>query len=476
VAASGGPEYGTGESGAGRNAAGTACVDVITQPPRLRRRAVFGYGVGDSANSMVISTANMFLLVYYTDVAGIPAAAAGTLLLLVRLFNAVTDIIAGRVADRSRRFRWGKFRPFLFFGAVPLLCSAAAFSVPPWDADGKLVYAYVTYACVSLSYSLVNVPYGCLVGAMTQNPRDRARLASARTLGGLTVGAMLGLVVAPLLDSKAQMQQTFTVTTLIFAAVGTGLYLLTAATAQEQVHQDVEKLTLRQSTTTLRQNSPLLILCCSSVLFMTGTTSMGAAQFFYLRDVLGRLDLYPVVSIGQVVITLSVAVLMPRLVMRWGKRSIYCWGGCLGILGGAAIFAAPSGAPLVGVGGILLALCGSALVGILVWALVADTVEYGQWKTGNRVDGVNYALLAATRKLGMAFGGGLAAFALSWGGYVSGSAVQSGEALLGIRSAAGLLPAALVLFGVLIMRWYRLTDQRHAELVTELGVRTPSGT
>ncbi|MCU1572222.1 MAG: glycoside/pentoside/hexuronide transporter [Micrococcaceae bacterium] len=455
---------GTGSTGAGTAAAG------------LRRRAVLGYGVGDSANSMVISTANMFLLVYYTDVAGIPAAAAGTLLLLVRLFNAVTDIVAGRVADRSRRSRWGKFRPFLFFGAVPLLCSAAAFSVPPWDADGKLIYAYVTYACVSLSYSLVNVPYGCLVGAMTQNPRDRARLASARTLGGLTVGALLGLVVAPLLESKAHMQQTFTVTTLVFVAVGTGLYLLTAVTAQERVHQDVEKITIRQSVATLRQNSPLLVLCSSSVLFVTGTTSMGAAQFFYLRDVLGRLDLYPVVSLGQVVITLSVAVLMPRLVLRWGKRSVYCWGGSLAVVGGAVSFAAPSSVPSLGIGGILLSLCGSAVVGILMWALVADTVEFGQWKTDVRVDGVNYALLAATRKLGMAFGGALAAFALSWGGYVSGAGAQSEDALAGIRSAAGLLPAALVLFGVLIMRWYRLTEERHAELVAELGVRTPSGT
>lgn len=436
---------------------------------KLSRSSIVGYGAGDVANSMVITTANMFLLVYYTDVAGIGAAAAGTLLLVARLFNAFTDILAGRIADRADGRRWGKFRPFLMFGFLPLAASVAVFHVPDLDPAGKLIYAYCTYLFACLAYSLVNVPYGCLVGAMTQGAKDRSRLAGARSIGGLTVGASLGFFVAPLLGAGDDMQRIFTLLTVGFAIAGSLLYFFTGAVCVEQVRRTVPRITLGQSIAALRANSPLLILCVSSALFVTGTNGMSASQFFYLRDVLQRLDLYPVVAVAQVVLTLGLAVVTPHLVARWGKRAVYCCGGAAGAVGGVLVFLAPTEAPMLGLAGILLGLFSTASVSILTWALIADTVEYGQWRTGVRVEGINYALLAATRKLGMAFGGGMVAFSLAWGGYASGADAQSDAAVLGIRVAAGLLPGALVLASVGIMYWYRLTDERHAELVADLG-------
>jgi glucuronide carrier protein len=435
---------------------------------KLSRLSVVAYGAGDAANSMIISTANMFLLVYYTDVAGISAAAAGTLLVVARVFNAFTDIAAGRIVDRVQSKRWGKFRPFLMFGFVPLLLGAAVFHIPDVDPSSKLLYAYCTYGLVCLAYSLVNVPYGCLVGAMTQDPRERARLGGARTIGGLSVGATLGFCIAPLLGAGGDMQQIFTVMTLVFAAVGSALYLFTAVACREQIGGSVPKITLRQSTDALKANSPLVVLCISSVLFVTGTSATGAAQFFYLRDVLSRVDLFPVMAAAQVAITLTLAVVMPRLVARWGKRAAYTAGGCAGAAGGLVVFLAPAGLPWLAVTGLVLAMLSSASVSILTWALIADTVEYGEWKTGVRVQGINYALLAATRKLGMGFGGGLVAFSLAWGGYSSAAPEQAESAVLAIRAAAGLLPAALVLAAAGIMYWYRLTDKRHAELVAGL--------
>ena len=431
----------------------------------LKRAAVVGYGAGDAANSMIISTANMFLLVYYTDVAGIGAAAAGTLLVVARVFNAFTDIAAGRIVDRFHSLRWGKFRPFLLFGFVPLVLAVAVFHVPDVEPSLKLFYAYCTYFLVCLAYSLVNVPYGCLVGAMTQDPRERARLAGARTIGGLSVGATLGFFVAPLLGGGGDIQQIFTVLTLVFAILGSGLYVFTGVACREQVAGSVPRITWRQTIDALRVNSPLVVLCLGSVLLVTGNSATVAAQFYYLRDVLGRLDLFPVMAATQVVITLALAVLMPRPVARWGKKAVFTVGCLLGGAGGLVVFLAPAGAPWLAVAGMVLAQLSAATVSILTWALIADTVEYGEWKTGVRVQGINYALLAATRKLGMGFGGGLVAFALAWGGYSSSAREQGASALTAIRAAAGLLPAALVLAAVVIMYWYRLTDQKHAELV-----------
>lgn len=436
---------------------------------KLSRLSVFAYGAGDAANSMIISTGNTFLLVYYTDVAGIGAAAAGTLLLLLRVFNAFTDIAAGRIVDRVHSRRWGKFRPFLMFGFVPLLLSVAVFHVPDVEPSLKLLYAYCTYGLVCVAYSMVNVPYGCLVGAMTQDARQRARLGGARTLGGLSVGATLGFFIAPLLGTGQDMQQVFTWLTITFAVVGSALYAFTGAACAEQVRGSVPRITLSQSTAALKANSPLVILCVSSVLFVTGTSATGASQFYYLRDVMSRVDLFPLMAAAQVAITLTLAVLIPRPVARWGKRAVYSAGAGLGAVGGLLVFLAPAEAPLLGVAGLVLGLLASASVSIVTWALIADTVEYGEWKTGVRVQGINYALLAATRKLGMGFGAGVVAFSLAWGGYASGVAEQPESATLAIRAAAGLLPGVLVLAAVGIMYWYRLTDRKHAELVASLS-------
>jgi glucuronide carrier protein len=436
---------------------------------KLSRLSVLGYGAGDAGNSMIISTGNMFLLVYYTDVAGIGAAAAGTLLLVARVFNAFTDVASGRIVDRVHSKRWGKFRPFLMFGFIPLLLSVAVFHVPDVEPSLKLLYAYCTYALVCVAYSMVNVPYGCLVGAMTQDAKDRARLGGARTIGGLSVGATLGFFIAPLLGGGQDMQQIFTWLTVVFAIVGSLLYAFTGAVCVEKIPASVPKITLSQSLEALKANSPLVVLCVSSVLFVTGTTATGASQFYYLRDVLSRVDLFPVMAAAQVVITLALAVLLPRPVARWGKRAVYGVGGGFGVLGGVLVFLAPADAPFVGLAGLVLGLLASASVSIVTWALIADTVEYGEWKTGVRVQGINYALLAATRKLGMGFGAGLVAFPLAWGGYVSGAADQTDGATLAIRAAAGLLPGALVLASVVVMYWYRLTDKKHAELVASLS-------
>ncbi len=432
---------------------------------------VVAYGAGDIANSMTFSTIGMFLLVYYTDVAGIPAAAAGTVLLLGGLFNAITDVFAGRAADQNTRLRMGKFRPFLLLGAAPLMLSALVFHVPSLDPAGKLIYAYVSYFAFCLAYSLVNVPYGALAGALTHAPRGRARLASARTVGGLCTGAFLGIVIAPQFESGADMQGIMTFLTVGFAIVGTLLYLFTALATREQIPQSTPKLSFRQAVTVLRGNGPLMVLCVSSLLFMTSNVVTNTAKLFYLRDIFDRLDLFAVVAAAQVVITLGAATVMPRLVHRWGKRTVYVFGGVAGATGGILVFAAPDGSVWLALTGIVLSLLGSAVISMLMWALVADTVEFGEWRSGHRTDGINYALLSSTRKIGIALGGALAAFALAWGGYEAGAAAQSAQAELGIRIAAGLAPAVLLLLALAAMRWYKLSDAAHAELVLEIEDR-----
>jgi glucuronide carrier protein len=441
---------------------------------KLNKLSIIGYGAGDAANNLAFTTATMFLLVYYTDVAGISAAAAGTLLLAVRVFDAFADVFAGRVVDRAFSKRFGKFRPFIMFGSVPLLLlSVATFSVPQLGESGTLLYAYVTYAALGLAYSLVNIPYGSLAGAMTQDPGERAKLGSARMIGALLVGSALGIFVAPLVKPGANLQGTFTTITLVFVVIGTALYFFTVFTAKERVHRNVPNVTFKQSMDTLKGNKPLLMLCLSSFFFLTGYLALTSVQLYYLRDVLGRLDLYPVLSIVQLVLTFVLAGFMPTLVRNVGKKRVYIYSSLLTVLGGAIIFLTPATQVWVGFSGLLISVLGVLAVNIVVWALEADTVEYGEWKTGVRTEGITYALFSFTRKTGQAVGGALAAYALALGGYKSGT-TQTAEAVFGIQVAAGALPAVMTILAVLVMSKYKLTDAKHAEILAEIQARRVS--
>ena len=439
---------------------------------KLSRLGIVGYGAGDAANNLAFTTATMFLLIYYTDVAGISAAAAGTLLLVVRVFDAFADIFAGRIVDRTYTKRFGKFRPFILFGSIPLLLlSVATFTIPQIGESGMLIYAYLTYAALGLAYSLVNIPYGSLAGAMTQNAGERAKLASARTIGAMLVGASLGIFVAPLITPDRDLQALFTYMTLGFVVVGTALYLFTFFTAKERVKRDVPKVSMRQSLAILKSNRPLLLLCLSSFAFLTGMLALNTVQLYYLRDVLHALPLYAVLSIVQIVLTFGLAAVVPTIVRRFGKRNAYLGGGIVMLTGGIVVFFAPPALAWLAFGGLVLSMVGLVLVNMLVWALEADTVEYGEWKTGVRAEGIIYALFSFTRKTGQAVGGALAAYALAIGGYVAGAEAQSVEAEWGIRAAAGLLPAVAAAIAVVIMIFYPLTDRRHREIVAEIEER-----
>jgi len=230
-------------------------------------------------------------------------------------------------------------------------------------------------------------------------------------------------------------------------------------------------VSLKQSFATLKGNRPLFMLCISSFISLTGMLALSTVQLYYLRDVLHALPLYAVLSMIQIVMTFGLAALIPAIVRRFGKRASYMAGCGIMAAGGVVIFLAPASTVWMGFGGLVLCQLGLALVNMLVWALEADTVEYGEWKTGVRAEGIIYALFSFTRKTGQAVGGALAAYALAWGGYVSGGVQQSVQAEWGIRAGAGLIPVVASVLAIVVMFFYPLTDKRHKEIVLEIAAR-----
>jgi glucuronide carrier protein len=442
----------------------------VTKPLRLSQ--FLGYAAGDAANNLAFSMSSMFLLVYYTDVVGISAAAVGTLFLVVRFWDAFADMTAGRIVDRTQT-RWGKFRPFLLFGSLPLLLlSVGVFSVPGGlSHDGAVVYAVVSYAILGFAYSMVNIPYGSMATAMTQRPDERAKLATFRVFGSNLTILLLALVVAPQIKASDDLQHSLTVTTLVFAVVGFALYLFTFFTAREQVQRDIPKVSARQTFDTLKQNKPLLMLCLSSLAFLTGMFALQTVAIFYARDVLGNANYYIVVTVVQTAGTFLAAAFVPHFVRTIGKKQAYLSFSAVAVAAGIGLALSPASAPAIAFFMFFVLGVGLGGVNTLMWALEADTVEYGEWKTGVRTEGTTYALFSFTRKLGQAIGGAAAAYTLGLGGYVGQARVQPDSAITAIKIAAGVVPAVVIVIALGIMFAYPLTEARFRDIVREVAQR-----
>jgi glucuronide carrier protein len=461
---------------------------------RLSWRSVLGYGAGDFGFNLAFTLSATFLLYYYTDVAGISAAAVGTMFLVVRLWDGVADMVAGRAVDRTMT-RWGKFRPYLMFGSLPLLfLSFAVFHVPAGLGNSeKLLYAYISYAALGFVYSLVNIPYGSLASAVTQSVHERARLVASRAFGAALGGIILTFIIGGMVNNlqaqkkaiaspvdlaayQAAVQDVFTKVTLAFIVIGTAAFWFTAWACRERVVRLQPRITIRQTFATVKSNKPLAYLCGSSFFYMIGLFAVSGATAFYAMYVLHNIALVGVLTLVNSGISLLIVPFIPRVIARFGKKTVYQYCGVFTIVGGIGLFLAPANMLWLvlltyGIKGI-----GGSLINTVMFGLEADTVEYGEWQTGSRSEGATYALFAFTRKLCQSIGGAVGAWALAIGGYVAATKgvpnpVQPDSAVLAIRATVGLLPAVVAAIAMIIFIKYPLTDEKFRQIRDETEAR-----
>lgn len=437
--------------------------------PPLRMQNYLGYMSGDVANNLAFSMQSMFLLIYYTNVAGLSPAVIGTMFLVVRVWDAFADLMAGRLVDMTRS-RWGKFRPYLLFAGLPLLLSSVAlFTMPTFDSETtKYVYAYFTYALLGTLYSLVNIPYGSLATVMTQDPIERSRLGTYRAVGPAATIFAIVVIVAPQIQNLAgdpsALQTFFTSVTGLFVVIGYALYLFTFFTCRERVHHDVAPVTLKKTVETVRHNRPLLILCGSNLVFLMGVFAIQGTQAFFASYVLGDAGLMVHMLGATTVATFCVVPIVPRIVGMIGKKNTFLVGAAGFAVLSVWIFFMPTNVPTILVTFFVLGIFQNMCMSLL-FAFEADAVEYGQYVTGERTEGATYAVYSFFRKISQALGGSLAAYALEIGGFVPNVAQQSEAALTAIRATMGLGPALFAVVGALIFLAYPLTGARVKEIL-----------
>jgi glucuronide carrier protein len=290
----------------------------------LRWQHVLGYGLGDFANNLVFSLGAIFLLNYYTDIAGISAAAAGTLIFMARVFSAVTDLIAGRTIDRVGS-RTARFRPFLLWGAVPLmLANWAVFSIPPgWDGKASLTYAAISSGVLVAAYSFVNIPYGALASVMTQVPHERTILGVSRTAMSLMAGLGLAFLLGPFLSEALDKQAAITHMMLLVSALGFACHLACFKLTREEVPRTPSRASTRHSIQIVLANTPLIVLCATAFMTLVGAFAMSTSIMYFVRYVLNDASqLLVIVGMATVPGTLVSSLSTPFLVRRIGKKSV----------------------------------------------------------------------------------------------------------------------------------------------------------
>jgi glucuronide carrier protein len=372
--------------------------------------------------------------------------------------------------------RWGKFRPFILWFSLPLLlANLLCFAIPDFSSQGaKLAWAYVSYALLGSLYSLVNIPFGSLAGAMTQDPTERSKLAGARMVGsGFTI-LVLSVVLAPRLKSASDLQATFLITAAALAVIGMALFMTTFLTSRETVQREVPRVSFKQTIQTVTKNGPLARLCASSLMYLIGQNVVGAIAIYYARDYLaGPASLLTIATIITTGAVLYVGPFGPWVTKVLGKKHGFMLACAATLVGALIVYLARTNIEFAMVG-LFVVGAGMALLNTMTWALEADTVEYGEWKTHIRTEGATYAAFSFTRKVGQAIGASLVGAALGYYGYIvadNGHVTQSQATLDGIHTTMAALPAAFFLVALLIMSTYPLTERRFAQIMGEIRAR-----
>ncbi len=449
---------------------------------RLKPIQYIAYGGGDMANNLAFSLSISFLAVYYTDVALLAPATVGLIFLAMRFVDAFTDVIIGSVIDRTNT-RMGKFRPYIMVFCVPLVLSAIlAFSMPAGlrGTDGALIWAVVTYFLLgSVFYTLVNIPYGSLAAAMTDNSQDRSKLALARTLGSGIMQIVTAVAISPAMQQFVGdpdgLQAALTRTIALLGAGALVLYAFLVITSRENVERRVAKVSLKESFRTLAANRALQALAGISVVYLAGLFCLTGILIYYARDVLGDaryMIWFSPLMFGMIVV---LGWSIPILSQRLGKPRVFQIAALVGVVGGLLMGLLGRDALAMAFVGVTLIGASSSFVNTLMWNMEADAVEYGEWKTGIRNEGTTYAIFSFVRKMAQALGGWAGLWLIGVFGYVPGAAAQPDSAITGISLAAGIVPAAFFLLSAILVQFYPLTDKRHAQILLDLRSRKETG-
>ncbi|MCT7940331.1 glycoside-pentoside-hexuronide (GPH):cation symporter [Shewanella holmiensis] len=424
------------------------------------------YGLGDTASNIVFQTVMLFLTFFYTDIFGISPAFVGTMFLAVRLIDAVTDPLMGALADRTNT-KWGKFRPYLLWFALPFgIISVLAFTTPDLGEEGKMIYAFVTYTALMMVYTAINIPYCALGGVLTADPKERVSIQSYRFVFAMLGGLLVSGLTLPLVDFLGQGDKAkgYQLTIAAMSILGVAMFLTCFWGTKERLHPPVDQQSsFKQDLGFLLKNDQWRILSIAAVCLLSGMVLRTSLAIYYVKYFLNMPDSITLfITLGMLGNIFGCMLAQP-LAKRVCKVKAYI---SLQLIAAALCVASY----FVAADQTMLAFAMFILWGFtfnmatpLLWAKMADAVDYGQYKTGVRITGMIYSSIIFFIKLGVAVGGAAAGWLLSGYGYQADT-TQTAEALNGILLSFTLYPALGSILVAIVMRWYVLDSNKVDEV------------
>ncbi|WP_430456852.1 MFS transporter [Rheinheimera sp.] len=441
------------------------------QPLRFWEKA--GYGVGDIGFNFYWANISAFLLIFYTDVFGISAAAAGTMMLITKIIDAFTDPMMGAIADRTRS-RFGKFRPYLLWLALPLAgAGVLTYTTPDLDADGKLIWAYCTYSLLMLIYTGINIPYSALSGVITADSQQRTTLVSFRFIGGFTGGILVTYLTPKLVPWLGQGDDVlgWQLTMGLFGLAAALLFLCTFASTRERI-QPVSSapVPVWQDIRDLAGNKPWLVLFCLALVIMITITMRASSAVYYFKYYLQQPQLVGE-FLSSYMLALALGAASTPLLTRFFDKKTLMMGlmSLAGLLSLALYFVPPDNISAV----FALNLAIGFVLGPkspLAFSMYADSADYNEWRTGRRATAMTFSAATFSQKLGGALASACIGWLLALLGYVANTTQNAGSQQ-GILWLMSVIPGVVALVAAAVMWFYPLTEAQLRQIQAELSAR-----
>ena len=431
-----------------------------------------GYGMGDAASHIVFDNVMLYMMFFYTDIFGIPAGFVGTMFLLARALDAISDPVMGLVADRTRS-RWGKFRPWIIFGALPFgIVCVFAYSTPDLSLTGKMVYAAVTYTLLTLMYTVVNIPYCALGGVVTSDPQQRISLQSWRFVLATAGGMLSTVLMMPLVNLIGGEDKAlgFQGGIAVLSVVAFLMLAFCFFTTKERVQAPPNTTPMREDLRDILQNDQWRVVGILTILNILAVSVRGGAMMYYVTWIMGSPALFTAFLTTYCVGNLFGSALAKPLTDWKCKVSVFWWtNAALAVLSFAMFFVPLHASVLMFVFIFVIGVL-HQLVTPIQWVMMSDTVDYGEWRNGKRLTGISFAGTLFVLKLGLAIGGALIGWMLAGGGYNAAATTQNSATISIIIALFTIVPAICYLISALVAkRYYTLKTPYLTSIMSQLA-------
>lgn len=433
------------------------------------------YGGGDLASNLILVLTSTFVTFFYTDALGLNAAIIGTIMLVSRFLDGVSDVLMGYVMDRVKT-KHGKARPWLLWCAIPIAVSCVlVFLVPNTGDLGKYIYVTITYNLVTtFLYTMINIPYGALTSLMTRDQNQRTVINIFRMFMAQIGALLINAFTLPIINSLggSSNQKSWIIVSIIYGIIAAVLFLVCFAKTKERVQvsmQQKETIGFKESFKLIMKNNYWLLIVGIWVSMALGMSLNMGVGTYYAKYLLGNENMAGFLAAFSII---PVLVCMPAVVplsKKYGKRNVALVGSIISLVGHLMIFVSPLSSTWLMICSLIKGVGTAALTGTL-FAMVADTIEYGQWKTGRRVEGMLYSSTTFGAKVGAGVGGAVALGIIGAAGYNGLAAIQTASAVEAIKMVYLVLPVPFLIMVPLFYVFYKL-DAIYPTVMEDLEAR-----